>query len=190
MTFNASNRNDAALFPREDQINRGAAVRLLPHANTSSRWPEPAQKSYWLAVASAEHVRIGRQQGFMQVNHGKRAPLKRIKPGDGIVYYSPSVKMGERDGFQSFTAIGFVRDGEPYLAEMGCGKAYRKDVDWLDAPEQPLRPLLGWLDFTQDKNWGYKLRFGLVEFGQSDFEFLEEILMSELEVVKQRRLQA
>ncbi|SCB09557.1 EVE domain-containing protein [Rhizobium hainanense] len=190
MIFKASNHSDAALFPREDQINRGAAVRLLPHANSLSRRREPEQKSYWLAVASAEHVRIGRQHGFMQVNHGKRAPLQRIKPGDGIVYYSPSVKMGERDGFQSFTAIGFVREGEPYLGEMGCGKAYRKDVDWLDAPEQPLRPLLGWLDFTQDKNWGYKLRFGLVEFGQSDFEFLEEILMSELEVVKQRRLQA
>lgn len=190
MMFKASNHSDAALFPREGQINQGAAVRLLPHANTSSRRQKPEQKSYWLAVASAEHVRIGRQHGFMQVNHGKRAPLMRIKPGDGIVYYSPSVKMGERDGFQSFTAIGFVREGEPYLGEMGCGKAYRKDVDWLDAPEQPLRPLLGWLDFTQDKNWGYKLRFGLVEFGQSDFEFLEEILMSELEVVKQRRMQA
>ncbi|MGV1789228.1 EVE domain-containing protein [Rhizobium sp. A37_96] len=190
MIFKASNRNDAALFPREVQIDQGATVRLLPHANVSRRQSKPVEKSYWLAVASAEHVRIGREHGFMQVNHGKRAPLKRIKPGDGIVYYSSSVKMGDRDGFQSFTAIGYVREGEPYLAEMGCGKAYRKDVDWLDAPEQPLRPLLGWLDFTQDKNWGYKLRFGLVEFGQSDFEFLEEILMSELEEVKRRRLQA
>ncbi|MFJ6325903.1 MULTISPECIES: EVE domain-containing protein [unclassified Rhizobium] len=190
MTFKASDRTDTALFSREDTVRQSATVRLFPRANTSSRQPEPAQKSYWLAVASAEHVRLGRQQGFMQVNHGKRAPLKRIKPGDGIVYYSPSVKMGERDGFQSFTAIGFVREGEPYLGQMACGNAYRKDVDWLNAPEQPLRPLLGWLDFTQDKNWGYKLRFGLVALGQSDFEFLEEIMMSELEVVKQRRLQA
>lgn len=190
MTFKASDRSDAALFPQKDSGRQGAAVRLFAHANSSSQRPEPGERSYWLAVASAEHVRVGRQHGFMQVNHGKRAPLKRIKPGDGVVYYSPSVKMGERDGFQSFTAIGFVREGEPYLAEMACGKAYRKDVDWLDAPEQPLRPLLGWLDFTQDKNWGYKLRFGLIEFGQSDFEFLVEILMSELEVVKQRRLRA
>lgn len=190
MTFRASNRSDAALLPREDSNHRGATVRLFPPANTSSRQAEPAPKSYWLAVASAEHVRLGREYGFMQVNHGKQGPLKRIKPGDGVVYYSPSVKMGERDGFQSFTAIGFVREGEPYLGEMACGKAYRRDVDWLDAPEQPLRPLLGWLDFTQDKNWGYRLRFGLVDFGQSDFEFLEEIMMSELEVVKQRRLQA
>ena len=49
----------------------------------------------WLAVASAEHVRRGRQGGFMQVNHGKAAPLRRIKPGDFVVYYSPSTVIGK-----------------------------------------------------------------------------------------------
>lgn len=43
----------------------------------------------WVAVASAEHVRIGRAAGFMQVCHGKAAPLRRIKPGDRVAYYSP-----------------------------------------------------------------------------------------------------
>ncbi len=190
MIFKASNPNDAALFPREEHGSQGAAVRLLPHANASRRQSGRVEKSYWLAVASAEHVRLGRKHGFMQVCHGKPGPLKRIKPGDGIVYYSPSVTMGGKDGFQSFTAIGHVREGELYQARMECGNAYRRDVDWLDTPEQPLRPLLGWLDFTQDKNWGYRLRFGLVAFGQSDFEFLQEIMTSELDVVKQRRLQA
>ena len=47
----------------------------------------------WIAVASAEHVRLGRAQGFMQVNHGKLAPLKRIQTGDRVVYYSPSNVM-------------------------------------------------------------------------------------------------
>lgn len=32
----------------------------------------------WIAVASAEHVRSGRAQGFMQVCHGKAAPLRRL----------------------------------------------------------------------------------------------------------------
>ena len=44
----------------------------------------------WLAVASAEHVQIGRSAGFMQVCHGKASPLRRIQPGDRIVYYSPN----------------------------------------------------------------------------------------------------
>ena len=41
---------------------------------------------YWIAVASAEHARRGKA-GFMQVNHGKKGPLQRIRAGDGVVYY-------------------------------------------------------------------------------------------------------
>ncbi|HEY0122624.1 MAG TPA: EVE domain-containing protein [Rhizobium sp.] len=190
MTYKASTHREATLFSLDGLLNHGAVVHMLAHSDASPRREEPKAKSYWLAVACAAHVRHGRTNGFIQVNHGKQAPLKRIKPGDGVVYYSPSVVMGEKDGFQSFTAIGYVRDGEPYQGEMSSGKAYRRDVDWLDVPEQPIRPLLEWLDFTQDKNWGYKLRFGLVPFGQSDFEFLQEILTSELEEVRRRRLQA
>ena len=60
----------------------------------------------WIAVASAEHVRIGRSKGFMQVCHGKAAPLGRIQPGDGVVYYSPTSVFRIGDQLQSFTAIG------------------------------------------------------------------------------------
>jgi hypothetical protein len=44
----------------------------------------------WLAVASAEHVEIGRSAGFMQVCHGKASPLRRVQPGDRVVDYSPN----------------------------------------------------------------------------------------------------
>ena len=60
----------------------------------------------WIAVASAEHVRIGRVHGFMQVCHGKAVPLRRLKPNDWIVYYSPTVTFGGKDKLRSFTAIG------------------------------------------------------------------------------------
>jgi len=131
----------------------------------------------WLAVACAEHVRRGRQTGFMQVCHGKGSPLQRITSGDGIVYYSPSVAMGAKDGFQSFTAIGHVREGAPYQIEMVPGfRPFRRDVEWLEAREQPIRPLLEWLDFTADKNWGYALRFGLIEIPAVDFEFLLHVM--------------
>ena len=65
----------------------------------------------WLAVASADHVAIGRRGGFMQVCHGKGSPLRRIKPGDRVAYYSPSELMRKPDGLQSFTAIGIVEPG-------------------------------------------------------------------------------
>jgi hypothetical protein len=134
--------------------------------------------AYWIAVASAEHVRRGRGDGFMQVNHGKAAPLRRIRPGDGIVYYSPSTVRGEKDGLRSFTAIGQVREGEPYQGDMGGGfTPFRRDVDWADAREASIAPLLDRLCFTAGRaNWGYQLRFGLLKIEEGDFRLIAEAM--------------
>jgi hypothetical protein len=125
---------------------------------------------HWIAVASAEHVRRGRREGFMQVSHGKAAPLKRIKPGDRVVYYSPTVTLGGKDKLQAFIAIGIVKAGEPYVFDMGnVFKPYRRDVAWADAGEAPIAPLLDRLEFTAGKrNWGYQLRFGLFPISAAD----------------------
>ena len=40
-------------------------------------------KKNWLAVASADHVAIGRAEGFMQVCHGKVSPLSDYHPCQG-----------------------------------------------------------------------------------------------------------
>jgi EVE domain len=124
----------------------------------------------WVAVASAEHVRNGRSKGFMQVCHGKAAPLKRIRPGDGVVYYSPTSVLGGKDKLQCFTAIGVVKDGVPYQADMGGGFCpFRRDVNWYAAEVAPIKPLLGGLEFTTaGSNWGFQLRFGLFEISAHD----------------------
>jgi hypothetical protein len=126
---------------------------------------------YWVAVASAEHVRRGRAEGFMQVCHGKATPLKRVRPGDHVVYYSPTVTFGGKDRLQAFTAIGIVRDDEPYCVDMGHGfHPHRLDVAWAEAAEAPIQPLLETLRFTAGKsNWGYQFRFGLFAIGQEDW---------------------
>lgn len=130
---------------------------------------------HWIAVASAEHVRRGRKEGFMQICHGKVGPLKRVKPGSGIVYYSPSTTMGVNDRLQAFTALGYVAQGEPYIVEMENGfRAYRRDVDWHNDKEAAIRPLLDMLEFTANKsNWGYQLRFGLCQISAQDFGLIE-----------------
>jgi hypothetical protein len=133
---------------------------------------------HWVAVASAEHVRRGRREGFMQVSHGKAAPLKRIKPGDRVVYYSPTVTLGGKDKLQAFTAIGTVKEGEPYVFGMGNGfKPYRRDVAWAHVNEAPVEPLLDRLEFTAGKrNWGYQLRFGLFPISTADFRLIAEAM--------------
>lgn len=132
----------------------------------------------WLAVASAEHVRRGRESGFMQVCHGKSAPLRRIKPGDYIVYYSPTVSYGGRDKLQCFTAIGIVLNKEPYQVEMGDGFCpFRRDVAWYKADEASIVPLLDELDFTKGRsNWGYQLRYGLLLLSDHDVRLISQFM--------------
>ena len=126
----------------------------------------------WLGVASAAHVRIGRERGFMRLNHGKRSSLLRVKPGDRIIYYSPATEIRGTDRLRSFTAIGVVLDREPYPAAMGeTATAWQRDVTWLPANETPIAPLLDRLELTAGKtNWGYQLRFGLLELSDADLE--------------------
>ena len=58
----------------------------------------------WVAVASADHVAIGRAAGFMQVNHGKSAPLRRTQAGDRVIYYAPLQAYRGTDRMQAFVA--------------------------------------------------------------------------------------
>lgn len=123
----------------------------------------------WIAVASAEHVRIGHAQGFMQVCHGKSGPLRRTAPGDTVIYYSPAETIRGKDRLQAFTAIGTVVDRDPYRAVMPAGFVpWRRDIDWWPAADVPIRPLLGRLAFTRTGNWGYQLRFGLFQIEPAD----------------------
>lgn len=131
----------------------------------------------WIAVASATHARLGcakPQQGFMQVCHGKCAPLKRVAPGDRVAFYAPTITMGGRDRLQSFVSIGIVQPGQPYAFDMGGGFVpYRRDVGYVAAHEAPIAPLLDQFEFVQDRaRWGYKFRFGLFKVSVHDIALI------------------
>lgn len=132
----------------------------------------------WVAVASAEHVRHGREHGFMQVCHGKVAPLRRIHPGDRVVYYSPCVAFCGKDKLQSLTAIGVVQAGEPYEFDMGGGfRPFRRKVAWFEATETPIQPLLDRLEFSAGvRNWGYQMRFGLFAISGADIDVISSAM--------------
>ncbi|WP_456413406.1 EVE domain-containing protein [Oceanithermus profundus] len=130
--------------------------------------PEPR---FWIGVASRDHVRRGVGEGFAQLNHGKARALERIRAGDGLIYYSPVERFGEREPCQRFTAIGRVV-GEVYRVDAGGGfRPHRHDVAFFaEAREVPIRPLLEALDFIHDaRRWGYAFRFGHLEIGRDDY---------------------
>ncbi|HEY5362911.1 MAG TPA: EVE domain-containing protein [Aestuariivirga sp.] len=135
-------------------------------------------RRFWVGVAAANHIARGVAGGFMQVNHGKEAPLKRLQPGDVIAYYSPVETFGGKDSLKSFTALGLVKAGAPYQGDMGEGfKAFRRDVDWFETKPASILPLLNELSFTKGRpHWGYKFRFGLFEISESDMQLIAQAM--------------
>ena len=142
----------------------------------------------WIAVASAEHARLGRDHrpvGFMQVGHGKQAPLKRIAPGDRVAYYAPATVYGGTDKLQSFVSIGVVQPGEAYAFDMGNGFVpWRRDVRYARAQETPIAPLIEALEFVEDpKRWGYKFRFGLFEIDAQDLWLIAQAMWADMDAL-------
>jgi hypothetical protein len=78
-------------------------------------------KRYWIGIASRQHVLFGVAGGFAQLCHGKERPLKRMKQGDWIIYYSPQEVLGEKQPCQCFTAVGEMAGNEVYQVEMAPG---------------------------------------------------------------------
>lgn len=108
----------------------------------------------------------------MQACHGKITPLRRLKPDDIIIYYSPTATFGGKDKLQSFTAIGKVEFDNPYSVDMGNGfYPFRRAVCWFESQDAEIKPLLEHLEWTNHKkNWGFQLRFGLFEISEHDMQ--------------------
>lgn len=126
----------------------------------------------WIGVVSREHVRIGVKQGFAMLNHGKLGPLVQMNPGDWLIYYSPKTSYPDGAPLKAFTAIGMVKEAEPYQTEMTPGTmGFRRDIDWLEAKETPLAEISDALDFTRG-SWGMLARRGLFEITAPDLDVI------------------
>ena len=133
---------------------------------------DPAGKrGYWIGVVSRAHVQLGIKGGFMQLNHGKRAPVRKLKAGDGLIMYSPRLEYPDGDPCQAFTAIGRVLTGEVYQAEMAPDfKPFRVDMQFFKAKDAPIKPLIERLSFIRSKqHWGAAFRFGQLKVEEADF---------------------
>jgi predicted RNA-binding protein len=126
---------------------------------------------YWIAVASKEHVTRAKKEGIAQVCHGKQNPLKRMHPGDWIIYYSPTELFGQKEPFQKFTALGTIKNTDPYQFAMSdTFIPWRRDVDYIKTHDVAIKPLLDTLSFIKNKKqWGMYFRYGLFTIPYEDF---------------------
>lgn len=129
---------------------------------------------YWIAVVSREHTMRGTSGGFMQVCHGKQAPLKRMKYNDWLIVYSPKESMNGGVTCQRFTAIGQTTDEHVYQVKMTQDFIpFRRNIKFYDCRETSILPLIDKLEFIKNKSrWGYALRFGFLEIGEHDFNLI------------------
>lgn len=127
--------------------------------------------NYWINTVSREHVRRGVAGGFTQATHGSPNRLRRLNRGDEIAFYSPKTDHPDGAALQAFTALGHVIDDEPYQVEMTPEfHPFRRNVDFEECTEAPIRPLIDQLDFIGDKTrWGYRFRCGLFQIDEHDF---------------------
>lgn len=135
---------------------------------------------YWLGVVSKEHVMLGVKGGFGQVCHGQAGPLKRMKKGDYLLYYSPKYKMKDSNAYQAFTAAGKISDNQVYSVEMAPNFIpYRRNITFYhpvrDCPIEFARQSPEW------KKYASQLRFGHFEISKDFFNLIFQYMKIEKE---------
>jgi len=134
--------------------------------------------NYWIVVASRDHGQRGVREGIVQANHGKRAALDRMRPGDRLAIYSPREEYGKPGQLQAFTALATVSEGPVWQADMGNGfLPFRRKVEYEPVVDAPLLPLLDRLTFIRNKtSYGAVFRFGVIRIPREDFDVIESAL--------------
>ncbi|MBB3181825.1 EVE domain-containing protein [Variovorax sp. Sphag1AA] len=134
--------------------------------------------NFWIGVVSKAHVQNGVRGGFIQLNHGKKAAVQRLKAGDMLAMYSPRTDYPDGAALQAFTAIGTVASGEVYQVEMSPDfKPFRVDVKFHECQDAPIKPLIDRLSFIRDKtHWGAAFRFGYLRVPEADFQLIAQAM--------------
>jgi len=141
---------------------------------------------YWIIVASKDHLQRGLAGGFIQANHGKAVPLKRMRAGDWVIFYSPKLEYERPEKLQCFTAVCRIIDENIYQHDMGGGFVpFRRNVTFLPARDVSILLLINDLTFIRDKtHWGAPFRFGTLQIPEEDFRLIARKLVEDQSVLE------
>ncbi len=134
---------------------------------------------YWVVVVSKDHIKRGIEGGFIQANHGKPGPLKRLNINDWILCYSPSQTFVGNEPCKAFTAIGKIADDSIFQHKMSENFApFRRKIEYITCNEAPITTLINNLEFIKNKkSWGYPFRFGFFEINEHDFNIINHAML-------------
>jgi hypothetical protein len=126
---------------------------------------------YWINTLPKDHVVIGKKEGIVQAHHGRADPLKRLKAGDKVIFYSPKTMSQGGIPLKAFTGVAKISDERIDQIQLaGDSRPSRLTAEFEDCNEIPVEPLIAKLHFIHNKkSWGYLFQFGLFEISESDF---------------------
>jgi predicted RNA-binding protein len=135
---------------------------------------------YWIVVVSKDHIARGVSGDFIQANHGKEGPLKRMAVNDWVIVYSPKESYIGNEPLKAFTAIGQVAEDKIYQHKMTDDFIpYRRNIKYHTCKETPIAPLIDSLDFIKNKaSWGYHFLFGFFGIQEDDFKLIRSQMIA------------
>ena len=125
-------------------------------------------RRHWVIVASRDHARTGVTGGFVMANHGKRAPLARMSPGDGVLFYSPTTTYPHGEPMRAVTVVGEVTGDEPEPSDVIEG-GFRRAARLREVEPLPLQEIREHLPVS-------RIRFGFFELEAADAEAIRSLL--------------
>jgi hypothetical protein len=121
-----------------------------------------ATRRHWVIVVSRDHARRGVGGGFIMANHGKRAPLARMSPGDSVLIYSPTTTYPHGEPLRAVTIVGEVTGAEPEPSDL-IPDGFRRAASLREIEPLPLEEIREHLPTS-------RIRFGFFELPQADAE--------------------
>ncbi|MDN5896295.1 MAG: EVE domain-containing protein [Nocardioides sp.] len=119
-------------------------------------------RQHWIIVASREHALRGVGDGYVMANHGKRSPLARMSPGDGILIYSPTTTYPHGEPLRAIVIVGEVTGAEPEPSTVIVG-GFRRAASLREIEPLPLGEIREHLPVS-------RIRFGFFELSPVDAE--------------------
>lgn len=149
---------------------------MEPAKNMLGNAPRSSTRSFYLISASRDHVLSARDQAIVQANHGVKGPMQRLRPGDGIAFYSARHQLRGKEPCQRFTAMARVGEGDMYQQRMSdTWKPWRRPAVFEEGfREIDVKQVLSRLQCLGNgrQGWGVYLRRGFIKMSAYDWEVL------------------
>jgi hypothetical protein len=142
-------------------------------------FPPPAEarvvpsgtRGFWVDTVSLDHVEAAAEGGFTQANHGAATHLKRPRPGDEMLFYSPRTDLRGGSPVRQFTAWATITGDKPCQVHISdTFHPWRLAATFHPCTPTDAKPLVHELSFVTDPtHWGLPFRRGLFQIPARDF---------------------